>query len=312
MCLDSLLALDYPKDMLEIIVIDGQSQDGTLDILQQYKNKYPFIRILSNPRKIAPVALNIGIKNASHDYIMRVDAHSSISANYVTTLIEQMSLLQADCVGGVMETKITNTNPKTSSIVKVLSNKFGIGNSMFRIGTEKPIPVDTVPFGLYKKSLFEKIGLYNEELIRNQDIELSKRIINGGGKIFLIPQARCTYYARESFSKLAQNNFQNGLWNILTVYITKNLRSLSVRHYIPLFFVLSLILPLFPGYLIHPLMPVLALVSLILYNLLIIGICIRINTRDTSFLYLYWSFGVLHFSYGLGSLTGLFRFDKIF
>src|SRR5690606_22268734 len=134
------------------------------------------------------------------------------SSNYLSELMIKMEEYKCDGVGGILSTKVKNPNPKTLSICKVLSNRIGVGNSMFRIGTDKPIQVDIVPFGVYNKIVYEKVGFYNENLLRNQDMEFSKRLLQNKMKIYLIPSARATYYARESFLQIAKNNFGNGFW----------------------------------------------------------------------------------------------------
>lgn len=210
-----------------------------------------------------------------------------------------------------MFTDVKNKTQKTSSICKVLSNKFGVGNSMFRVGAERPIKVDTVPFGIYKKDLLFQVGLYNENLIRNHDIELSKRLINANKKIYLVPSARCFYYARESYSGIVRNNFLNGMWNILTVYLTKHFNSLSMRHFIPLIFILSLIIPIILMLFI-PIIGLLAVASLLVYLLTIIFISSKLSDADSSFIHILWTFLAIHFSYSFGSLVGLFRINYLF
>ena len=165
--------------------------------------------------------------------------------------------------------------------------------------------MDTVPFGCWRREVFDRYGLFNERLTRNQDIELNKRILRGGGKIYLVPDTYCTYYARETFDKLFQNNFSNGKWNILTVYYTREMGSLSLRHFVPLLFLLSLIVPLIAGIFWHPLW-LLSAASLLAYLTLIGFVSAKLaRSKGLSFFRLVESFFVLHFSYGLGSLTGL-------
>ena len=161
--------------------------------------------------------------------------------------------MNCDCIGGGIDTQIINSTPVSEAIVKILSSRFGVGNSSFRTEKKDIMYVDTVPFGIYKKSLFEEIGYYNEQLVRNHDIEFSKRLIKSGHKIALVSSIRCTYFARETFRKLAENNLSNGFWNIRTFYITGRLRSLSIRHFIPLIFILSLIIPVIMSLLISQL-----------------------------------------------------------
>jgi len=308
-CLDSILDSDYPKESMEVLLIDGGSQDKTIEIIKTYQQKYPFFKLLHNQQKIVPVAMNIGIKEAKGEYIIRLDAHSSYPKEYFSKLIKYHHKLNASNVGGIVNTDVKNKTIKANSIKLVLSHPLGVGNSDFRVGVDEVKEVDTVPFGCYPKSVFEKYGLYDERLVRNQDIELNKRIINGGGKIYLVPDIECTYYARENFTDLARNNFANGKWNILTAYYTKTLNSLSLRHFVPLIFVLSLILPLI-GSVFYPKLIYISALSLISYIALVIIISIKINNKSTSIIYLIVSFIVLHISYGIGSVLGIWEIIK--
>jgi glycosyltransferase involved in cell wall biosynthesis len=290
---------------MEILVVDGMSSDRTREIVASYARKYDFIRLIDNVKKIVPVAMNLGIRQAKGEYIIRLDAHAEYPGDYFSKLIAWHRKLDADNVGAVIETKAKGDTPKANSIARVLSCRFGVGNSDFRVGVGEPKEVDTVPFGCYKKEAFEKYGFYDERLIRNQDIELNKRIVGSGGKIYLIPDAVATYYARENFMELAKNNFSNGKWNILTAYYTKTLNSLSVRHFVPLLFVLSLVLPLFFSLFASKFIYIM-LLSLGSYLALVIIISIKLRGVKRSFFYLVVSFLVLHISYGLGSLAALF------
>ncbi len=308
-CIDSFFK--EPDGLnLEILIIDGMSTDSTRAEIAKKQATHPGkIRIIDNHKKKTPFALNLGIAHAKGDYTLIASAHSSFDSDYIS-LITQLfdeEKYEADIIGGMMETKVLTETPKSLSIMHVLSNKFGVGNSMFRVGVKIPTYVDTVPFGIYKTNLLKSINGYDTRLIRNHDIEMSKRILAMGYKILLLPTPRCYYYARETFSKLFQNNYRNGNWNIKTVYITKRFSSLSLRHFIPLIFLLSILLPLLAA-LILPQLSILALISFGLYGAVILSQSIKIfkdNSR-TSIGYSLLAFMVLHISYGLGSLSGLF------
>lgn len=305
--LDSVLQQDFCRDDMEVLLVDGMSCDKTRLIISQYIDKYPFLRLLDNPERTAPCAMNVGIKEAKGDIIIRLDAHALYPYNYFTTLVSKLYELNADNIGCVLNTDVLNKTPKTLAIREVLSNKFGVGNSSFRTGVTSACEVDTVPFGCWRREVFQKYGFYDKRLVRNQDIELNKRIKRGGGHIFIIPDISCTYLARETFKALAKNNYGNGKWNILTVYYTKYFSSLSVRHFIPLAFVLSLLLPVV-------LMPlnlwfgVLSLMSLGAYLVTLGGVSFTIwKTKRLNVFYLLMSFLTLHLSYGWGSLMGIFK-----
>lgn len=309
-CIDSILRQDYPKDDLEVLFIDGMSTDRSREIIQRYCDEYPFLHLLKNPHKIVPYAMNQGIAASKGEVIIRLDMHAEYDPTYFSTLVRYLKELDADNVGCVWVTDVLNKTDKTLAIKEVLSNKFGVGNASFRTGVQEIQRADTVPFGCFRRDVFEKYGLYNEKLVRNQDIELNKRIAAGGGKIYLIPQALCTYYARETYCAIAQNNYRNGLWNLLTVKLTRNFSSLSLRHFVPLAFLLSLVLPAIAAVFYTPLI-LISVLSLLMYLSLLVCVSAKIaSAKKMKFGYLLLTFIVLHFSYGAGSFVGLFKTIK--
>ena len=310
-CINSLLEQDYLKDDLEIIFVDGMSKDNTRRIVNEFSEKYDFIKLLDNPNKIVPQAMNIGIKAAKGDIIMRLDAHATYENNYFTILVNSLRSLKADNVGTVCKTDVLNKTPKTLAIREVLSNKFGVGNSTFRTGITEAQEVDTVPFGCWRREVFDKYGLYDVRLVRNQDIELNKRIKRGGGKIFIVPDSYCTYLARETFKGISKNNYGNGKWNILTVFYTKQFKSLSLRHFVPFIFLLSLIVPTILSLVYLPFICV-SFASLLTYILALGSISLKLTfSKKLNFFYLFSSFIILHLSYGWGSLIGILKLPFI-
>ena len=305
-CIDSILAQDYPQENLEILFVDGMSTDATRSIILSQAKEHNNIYLLDNPHRIVPYALNIGIEHAQGDMIVRIDAHASFPSNYISTLVHYLvHLPNAQNVGAPCVTHTLGQTDKAKAIVAVLSNKWGVGNSTFRLGVKEIQSVDTVPFGCWKKQTLKDVGLFDIRLIRNQDIELNKRILKNGGNIYLVPDTYCTYYARETYKKLAQNNYGNGKWNILTLYYTKALRSLSLRHFIPLIFLLSLLLPIL-GIILCPWIGLVAGMSLISYLMLVSYISWRISKEQSiNPLSVVAAFFTLHLSYGAGSLMGI-------
>lgn len=304
-CIASIITQDYPNDDLEVIFADGMSTDRTREIIAKHTSQYSWIRIIDNPDRIAPSGLNKAIKESKGDIILRLDAHASYPANYFSVLVEGLQKYKADNIGTVCKTDVLNKNSKSLAIREVLSHPLGVGNSSFRTGIDLAQEVDTVPFGCWRKGAFQRFGLFDERLVRNQDIELNKRISRGGGKIVIIPDTYCTYYARETFSKLAKNNYNNGKWNIMTVWYTHQINSLSLRHFIPLIFLLSLLLPVLFAIFWHPLIWI-AIVSLLSYLAVVSVISIKLaKTKHLNFLYLVSTFFILHLSYGWGSLIAL-------
>ena len=306
-CIQSLISNQSDDLQLEIIVVDGMSTDKTVEILENYIQQFPFIKLLHNTNKTVPYAMNMGIAQAKGDFVVRVDAHALFPKNYVSILISNLIDLDADNVGAILKTDVLTKNKKTLAIVEVLSNRFGVGNSLFRVGVTKITAADTVPFGCYKKTVFTKFGLYNTRLTRNQDLELNKRILRGGGKIYLIPNVECVYYARETFSEIAKNTYNNGIWNMATIKWTKKFSSLSLRHFIPLIFILSLIVPLFFSILYKPFLWISA-GSLFLYISFLTVVCMHLAIhKKSNFVCLFWGFVTLHLSNGWGSLIGILK-----
>ena len=179
-CIDSIIAQNYPKDDIEVIFADGMSSDQTRKIVAQYAERYNWIRLVDNPRKIVPPALNAAVKASRGDVIIRIDAHASYPSNYFSALATALKRYDADNVGAVCRTDVLVKTPKSLAIREVLAHPLGVGNSAFRTGIDSAGEVDTVPFGCWKRDVFEKYGYFDERLVRNQDIEFNKRIKRGG------------------------------------------------------------------------------------------------------------------------------------
>lgn len=303
-CIDSILAQDYPKDDLEVIFVDGMSSDRTREIVAEYSAKYPFIRLIDNPDRIVPPAMNIGIKASVGDIIVRLDAHAVFPQNYLSELVKSLLELDADNVGGVCRTLPINDTPVCRSIAYVLSSSFGMGNSHFRIGADSIKEVDTVPFGCFKRDLFERIGYFDEELTRNQDDEFNGRIIKNGGKIFLLPDLVIDYFARDTVAKVYKMFYQYGLFKPL---VNKKLgQPATVRQFFPLLFVLGLILgPI--TFLISNVFIWLYLGVLLVYLTLAAVFSSKESRSLKEVLIKIWVYFVVHFAYGWGYINGIIK-----
>ena len=163
------------------------------------------VRMLSNARKTAPAALNLGIAAARGEVIVRMDAHVEYPADYLSSLVKLLEQSGADNVGGVCRTLPASDAATARAVAFGMSHPLGVGNSHFRIGAAEDRWVDTVPFGCYRREVFDRIGPFDEELVRNQDDELNLRLIRRGGRILLSPRIECKYYARDSLAKLCAN-----------------------------------------------------------------------------------------------------------
>ncbi len=303
-CIDSILAQDYPKDNLEVIFVDGMSSDRTREIVAEYSAKYPFIRLIDNPDRIVPPAMNIGIKASVGDIVVRLDAHAVFPQNYFSELVKSLLELDADNVGGVCRTLPINDTPVCRSIAYVLSSSFGMGNSHFRIGADSIKEVDTVPFGCFKRELFDRVGYFDEELTRNQDDEFNGRIIKNGGKNFLLPDLVIDYYARDTVAKVYKMFYQYGLFKPL---VNKKLgQPATIRQFFPLLFVLGLILgPL--TFLISSAFIWLYLGVLLVYLTLAAVFSSKESRSLKEVLIKIWVYFVVHFAYGWGYINGIIK-----
>ncbi len=307
-CIESVLEQDYPTEDLEILFVDGLSTDKTRKIVSDYATRYNQIRLLDNPHRIVPYAMNIGIKAAKGDIIIRLDGHVEYPTNYISKCVHYlMTLPNAENVGGVCQTLPCNERNISQAIAIALSTGFGMGNSSFRIGSTEIRKVDTVPFGCFRKSLFERIGYYDLELIRNQDDELNGRIIKNGGSIYLIPELKIKYYSRDKISKVRRMFYQYGLYKPL---VNKKLGSpATARQFVPLLFLLGIvlggILSVFSIYIMYTYFAVLALYLAIG---LFIGCKYAVKYRRPMLtLLMPYVFANVHLSYGYGYLRGIYK-----
>lgn len=239
-CVRSLLEADYPAARLEVVVVDGRSEDGTLEVVAALAAAEPRVRLVDNPLRVTPVAFNRGIAAASGDVILLVGAHSHYPPTYVRSLVNWLVGSGADVVGAVCHTRPANGSVLARAIAAGLSGRFGVGNAHFRVGVAEPRWVDTVAFGCYRRDVFTRVGGFDEELVRNQDDELNLRLGSRGGRLLLVPDVASTYQARDSLSKLWRMYSQYGYFKPLV--IRKLGGVLTVRQLVPALFVLSILL----------------------------------------------------------------------
>ncbi len=289
-CLDSIIAQDFSKEQIEVLVVDGMSEDRTKKIIEDYSKQFPFIKLLNNLNKLIPFALNIGIKNAKGEIIIRMDAHATYEKDYVSKSVKYLKEYGADNVGGVIKTIPSKNSLVARAITIVLSHPFGAGNSYFRIGSKNEREVDTVFGGCYKREVFEKIGFFDENLTRSEDVEFNLRLKRAGGKILLVPNIVSYYYPKSNLKDFFIHNIKDGIWVIFPLKFVRT--PLKLRHYIPLIFILTLPLSIWP------------------YILLSLFFSLQIAFREKNFkLFFIMSvvFFCRHFGYGLGSIFGLIK-----
>lgn len=307
--LDNIINQDFDKDCMEVLVVDGQSTDQTESIIKEYTTKYSYIRYLNNPHLTVPFALNQAIKESKGDVLIRMDAHSEYPVNYISKLTENLFLLDADNVGGIWNTVAGKKGLISESIALATSSLFGIGNAHYRLGTDIPKIVDTVPFGCFRRDIFERIGLFDTELTRNQDDEFNARIIQNGGKIYLIPDVEIKYYARSTWSKMSLMFYQYGLFKPL---VNRKLKKpATIRQFFPLGFIMLLCWILITPFIWMPAF-LLGVFTLTIYSILNIVTSFLLAKKSNNYallLTLPITFVLIHTSYGWGYLIGIVRFQ---
>lgn len=216
--IDNLLRSTYPRERLEVLFIDGMSTDGTRAILEAAAREHSFIRVLDNPRVIAPVAMNLGIKAARAEVIVRMDAHSEYEDDYISRCVGLLlrSGPKVANAGGKGVPKPYGDSPWARPISYILGHRFGIGGTACRTSTHAGF-VDTVPFGTYFRAQLVEIGMYDERLTRNQDHELNARLRRAGYSIAYDPTIRIHYRPRADLKALARQAFFTGMWNVYTL-----------------------------------------------------------------------------------------------
>ena len=304
-CLDSIVFNDYPKDRLQVLVVDGMSEDLTGQIVESYQKHYPFIRVLKNPRRITSCALNLGIKSSQGDLILWLSAHNEYESQYISKCVRYLKEYQADAVGGVIEPVPRKGNLVGRGICFALSHSFGVGNSAHKTGANKPQWADTAFGTCYRREVFEKIGTFNESLVRGQDMEFALRLKKAGLRNLLVPEIKSYYHARSDLSSLWRHYWKNGVWAILP-FLYSEVIPVSWRHLVPLVFVSSLVISGLLG-LLEALSWWIFLGIAFAYVITNLTASFQIAWRERNFRYLIVMplvFMVLHGSYGLGSLWG--------
>ena len=303
-CLDSILNQDYPKNRLEIILVDGNSEDKTADIIKEYAEKYDFIKLFINEKKTVQYALNIGIKNSTGKYVVRMDAHASYANDYISKCIEYLKKTKCANVGGTTVVRGNNFTQKV--IAAAYHSPFALGGSKHYDESYEGF-ADTVAWGAFEREYLLDIGMYDERLSLSEDDDLNFRITKRGDKIFVTPKIKSVYYPRDTFLKLFSQYFGYGKWKVAV--IKKHHRPSRIAHLVPMMFVLFLIF----GSVLSFAFPILqglffSVLSLYFFINLIFSFKNSYTKDIRSKIYLIWAHFVIHVSYGLGFLFGIFKF----
>jgi len=316
--LGRVLAQDYPADCIEILIADGMSTDNTREIIARSASQRPQydIRVLDNPGRIVPTGINIALQQAKGEIIIRVDGHTEIAPDYVRQCVETLQRTGADNAGGRMNAVGGNLFGKVVALAT--STPFGIGGGRFHYSEEEEW-VDTVYMGAWPRTVFDAIGFFDEELVRDQDDEFNYRLRAHGGKILLCPKIKSVYAVRSNPQALWRQYYQYGFWKVRV--FQKHPRQMSLRHFVPPLFVVSLLFsflfslasflfttrwsPITEYWLLIPAIYILANLSASLWT-----IAQKARPTPYTLILLPLVFAILHISYGLGFLAGLLKFSN--
>ena len=301
-CLDSVLAALGPAGG-EVLVVDGGSTDATRELVARYAARSPAVRLIPNPARVTPAAFNLGIRESRSPLVGIVSAHSRVEPGFFAAARRRIAAGDADIVGGPVATEPGAPGPLGWLLAQVVSHPFGVGNSRFRVST-RPAYVDAVPFAVFRREVFDAVGLFDTALVRNQDTEFFGRVARAGLRVFLDPEVRSVYRARGTLGGLLRQGFRNAYWNVRVW--RQNPAAFQWRHAVPAAFTLSLL----AGAALAPRVPAagaLLALELSLYAAAAVAASAHIarRTRRLTPLLLPPVFFLYHFCYGAGSLAGL-------
>ena len=309
--LEALLIQTYPLKLMETIVADGFSTDGTREEIGKFQSEHPELKceIVDNPKKIIPSGLNVAIQNSTGEIIIRLDAHSSPEPQYIEKSVQDLLEGKGDNVGGVWQIHPGNETWIAKSIAIAASHPVGVGDAMYRY-SKKAAEVDTVPFGAFRRELVVKVGEFDEMLLANEDYEFNTRIRRLGGKVWLDPEIRSNYTARSDFSALSKQYYRYGFWKwqMLRTYPG----SIRWRQLLPPFFLLSLFC-LFLGSFFNPYVFLALILEILTYGLILMGVIFPRAIRQK----IGWllagfplSVAIMHLSWGTGFLFSILTSRK--
>lgn len=302
-CVRSTMEQSYPNDRIRVVVADGGSNDGTLHHLEALQKEFGQLIVVDNPKRFTPVALNLGVMATTSDVVVILGAHAELASDFIEKCVAALTLHpDAGCVGGIIQNVHENATARIVS--RAMQSPFGVGNARFRTGGEAGY-VDTVAFGAYRREVFNAIGLFDEDLVRNQDDEFNYRLTKAGYTIWFDPEIRSKYYVRASYKKLFRQYFQYGYWK---VFVNRKHKAVTTwRQLVPFAFVSWFVLATLFVVIQPQWMPLLTLPALLwLLGALGAGILGGTPSKDLPGLTL--SFLILHTSYGLGYARGIVEF----
>ena len=301
--IDSINDQNYPRDKIEIAIVDGQSTDGSRQLVQKLAASDNRIKLLNNPRRKTPAALNIGVKASNGEIVIILGAHSTVHKDFVKKNVETMQKRSVVCTGG----RIINMGHTFLQrlVGTAMSTRFGMGSAPYRY-SKKAKNVDTVMYGAYARKLFDEVGYFEEQRIISEDAEFNWRVRKAGYDIIFNPEIISYYYPRDTFGKLIKQFFRYG---ILRVNVLKKHRTgLNTFHILPPLYVLLLALLLIGGIFNTSLYLVAAGIVLIHFLAGVISGIVNIREKFVvAVALLPLVYMCMHISWGLGFFYGLFK-----
>lgn len=308
--LKSLLQQKTSNWELEIIVVDGDSSDGTQEIVKRVASGDSRIKLEINKQRKTPYAFNLGIERARGEYVCILGAHTTYAEDYIATCLEELKVHAAAGCSGRLITRPAGEGLQARLVAWALAHPFGTSARSMR--TRGAGFADTIPYPIFLKSTLLEVGGYDTQLHRNQDNDLSQRLRARGYKLYITDKTSCEYFVSPDFVSLVRYAFKNGFWNIISFKI--NPASMSIRHFVPGAFVAALLLStlmlLFSAGTAMPAQswlrgPILLLG--VIYGLVSIGVACHIALRERAAeaLLMPIPFFLLHVSYGVGTLSAI-------
>jgi succinoglycan biosynthesis protein ExoA len=305
--LDAIYNQTYPKNEVEVVIADGLSTDQTRTLITEYQLKHPDleIRIIDNLHRAIPSGLNRAIEAAKGTFIVRMDAHSIPNCDYIQNCIKGLEEGLGDTIGGIWNIQPGASTWVAKAIAIAASHPLGAGDAYYRIGGIAQ-EVDTVPFGAFHRELIDKIGMFDETLLTNEDYEFNARLRQSGGRVWLDPRISSIYYARPTLNELAKQYWRYGYWK--AQMLRKHPKTLRWRQILPPLFVVALLgfgILSFAWNLARWLLAFIVL----LYTIVIFGIGIQMSLQHSSpslAIGVPLAIATIHFSWGTAFLWGLF------
>jgi len=304
-CVSNVLDTEYPHNKIEIIVVDGESADSTREQVWSLQARCCNVVLLSNPRRTPYAGLNVGLRAAKGDVILRVDARSICPRDYIRQCVDTLLETGADNVGGVQ--RPMGESPKQRAIALAMTHPFGVGNAQFRLGN-KSGRVETVYLGCFRKEVFERVGLYDEDgPVISEDSEMNQRIINNGGMVYLNKDIIVSYVAKDTMKDFWRQYFIYG--GARAHSFLRSRRFTSLRQLAPLVFLSALVVLPLLSFLHFTFMILWALIVLV-YICLDLAVAAMLTKRHADpklFVWLYLAFPCMHIAWALGFFVRLFE-----